>query len=247
MKDCMSEQDRSEQKSSLCGGPSYGGALPSASRVKTTQRRLLRWYESADRGYQWRRPRASKYQKIVAEVLLQRTKADVVSRMFDGFLVKYPSWAALASASEADLADALRPLGLWRRRAVSLKALSVIIASRRGRYPKSRRALEDLPGVGQYICNAILLFDQGHCQPLLDVNLARVLERVFGPRKLSDIRYDPWLQTLSSSIVRHESPASINWAILDLAAAICTVRKPKCDICPLRSTCCFAQKTKSTV
>ena len=83
------------------------------------------------------------------------------------------------------------------------------------------------------------MFDQGICQPLLDVNLARVLERLFGPRKLADIRFDPYLQELSLRVVQHESPTEVNWAFLDLAAMICTIRSPKCEVCPLRKQCCF--------
>jgi hypothetical protein len=60
---------------------------------------------------------------------------------------------------------------------------------------------------GQYIANAVLLLCHGEPQPLLDVNMARVLERVFGPKKLADIRYDPYLQQLAMRIVQCKKPA----------------------------------------
>ena len=218
--------------------------MPSTRRMRSIQRLLLRWFETTDRAFPWRNLRATKYEQVVAEVLLQRTKADVVNRIFAAFISKYPSWPKLAEASEKDLENMLKPLGLWKRRAVSLRALSQIMATRRSRYPKSRAEVERLPGVGQYICNAILMFDQGQCQPLLDVNLARVLERVFGPRKLSDIRYDPYLQELALRMVQHKSPARVNWAFLDLASLICTIRVPKCKVCPLNADCCYAQTAR---
>ncbi|WP_158909285.1 hypothetical protein [Granulicella sp. L56] len=225
----------------LCIGPAHGSAVsPSQRRLNTIQRQLLAWFETADRGFPWRKRTATKYEQVIAEVLLQRTKADVVARMFRSFTCTYSSWTRLSVATQEELEDVLRPLGLWRRRANSLKALAGVMASRRGRYPKERGDVENLPGVGQYICNAILMFDQGHNQPLLDVNLARVLERVFGPRRLSDIRYDPYLQDLALRIVQHEEPARVNWAFLDLAAMICTIRNPKCSECPLNKTCCYA-------
>ncbi len=182
----------------------------------------------------------------VAEVLLQRTQADVVGRMFPAFVAKFPSWKRLATCSQSELEEILKPLGLWKRRSASLRELSEIMATRRGRYPKERDQIEQLPGVGQYISNAILMFDQGQCQPLLDVNLARVLERVFGPRRLSDIRYDPYLQTLAMKVVAHTQPSILNWAFLDLASLICTIRSPKCPVCPLVRTCCFAQSKGTT-
>jgi A/G-specific adenine glycosylase len=228
----------------LCISHAHPSALPSAHRVSLIQRNLLRWYSNNDRGYPWRRASATKYQRVIAEVLLQRTKADVVGKMFNSFIKTYPSWKRLGEASRGELEEVLRPLGLWKRRAVSMNALASAMSLRQGRFPKERRLLEELPAVGQYVCNAILLFDQGVCRPLLDVNLARVFERLFGPRKLADIRYDPFLQAVSLRIVQHKTPSLLNWAFLDLAALVCTIRSPKCEICPLRANCCYGSKLK---
>lgn len=217
---------------------------PSGLQIKYLQRKLLKWFARSDRGFPWRSPNATKYQRVIAEVLLQRTQANVVAQMFRSFIRKYPSWQALAAASESELIEILKPLGLWSRRAASIKALASAMASRRGRFPRDRESLEDLPGVGQYISNAILIFDQGLCFPLLDVNLARVLERVFGPRQLADIRYDPYLQDLATRVVQHADPARINWAFLDLAALVCTIRAPHCKSCPLNKYCRFAQNAQ---
>ena len=106
-----------------------------------------------------------------------------------------------------------------------------------GSFTKSRRKIEALPGVGQYIANAILMFCHGEPQPLLDTNMARVLERYFGPRKLADIRYDPYLQDLSRKVVNGNNPHIINWAILDFAALVCKIRSPLCESCPLARKC----------
>jgi A/G-specific adenine glycosylase len=222
-------------------------SLPTSGRIVVIQRRLLLWFDTNDRGYPWRRASATKYERVIAEVLLQRTRADVIARMFGAFIAMYPSWRRLAAASRGELEEVLKPLGLWKRRALSMSSLAEVMSLRQGRFPKERRDLEELPAVGQYVCNAILMFDQGICQPLLDVNLARVLERLFGPRKLADIRYDPYLQRLSLQIVQHQNPKSINWAFLDLAALVCTIRSPKCSICPLHNQCCYASKKEESM
>ncbi len=203
------------------------------------QVRLLGWFTRCARKYPWRRRRASRYHKVVAEVLLQRTRADVVARFLPTFLERFPSWERLSSAGEEELGEFLRPLGLWRRRAASLKKLADEMALRQGRFPQSRVEIESLPGVGQYIANAVMLFCHGASEPLLDVNMARVLERYFGPRTLADIRYDPYLQHLSRRVLLDADALSINWAILDLAALICTSRKPRCDECPLSPDCLY--------
>ena len=216
--------------------------LPLTLSIARFRKAVIEWYSPHGRKFPWRKASISKYQYIIAEVLLQRTRAETVASFFPEFIREFPSWKRLSDASVPRLQRYLQPIGLWRRRAASLHSLATIMAKRNGRFPRSREEIETLPGIGQYITNAILLFCHGIPRPLLDVNMARVLERVFGPRKLADIRYDPYLQELARKVVRCKSPARLNWAILDLAAMTCLARKPRCDECPLVSTCLDARK-----
>lgn len=193
------------------------------------------------RRFPWRKASASDYAKIISEVLLQRTRAEVVAAFLPGFLKLYPSWKAIASGKPSDLRKRLKPIGLWRRRASSLENLSREMATRRGVFPRKREEIERLPNVGQYIANAILLLCYGEPEPLLDVNMARLLERFFGPRTLSDIRYDPYLQSLAKAVVNSSDPVLMNWAILDHATLICKITAPRCLDCPLLSRCRFAK------
>jgi A/G-specific adenine glycosylase len=121
------------------------------------------------------------------------------------------------------------------------------MTKRRGVFPRRREEIEKLPNIGQYIANAILLLCHGEPQPLLDVNMARVLERFFGPRTLADIRYDPYLQSLAKAVVNSSDPVLINWAILDHATLICRISGPLCSGCPLSSKCKFAKANKSSM
>ena len=116
------------------------------------------------------------------------------------------------------------------------------MAARHGVFPKDRLEIDELPNVGQYIGNAIEVFSFGKPAPLLDVNMARLLERFFRPRILADIRHDPYLQRLAGQVVAQDDPRVMNWAILDFAASICKIR-PLCEICPLRQRCSFYRTT----
>lgn len=205
--------------------------------IRSFRINLLKWYAINRRGFPWRRTSTSQYVRVVSEVLLQRTRAETVAAFFPSFIRHFPSWKALASASEVELQSFLKPIGLWRRRAASLSSLASAMAKRNGRFPHGRMKIETLPNVGQYIANAILLFSRGECLPLLDTNMARVLERHFGPRTKADIRYDEHLQELSRQVVQGPNPRLANWAILDLAAKVCTVRNPRCKHCPVLPTC----------
>ncbi|MFM7022382.1 MAG: hypothetical protein ACKOXB_05350 [Flavobacteriales bacterium] len=85
--------------------------------------------------------------------------------------------------------------------------------------------------MGQYISNAVELVVYNKPSPLIDVNMARVLERFFGPRKMADIRYDPYLQELAYKVVNHKNAKEVNWAILDFAALVCRFQSAGKRIC----------------
>lgn len=215
----------------------YDFSIPTAESLSTFQDKILTWYYSYGRHYLWRNPSVSTYVRIVCEVLLQRTRAGTIEKFAPSFFRKYPSWKRLSSASDHQLQQSLKPIGLWRQRASSLSRLASSMYHRHGRFPKTRSEIESLPSVGQYIANAVLLFCYNQPEPLLDVNMARVLERHFGPRSLADIRYDPYLQSLAKKVVTCNDPIYMNWAILDLASIICTKSNPDHNICPVSQTC----------
>ncbi len=110
------------------------------------------------------------------------------------------------------------------------------MVKRNQQLPKSREELESIPLMGQYIANAVELLIYNKPSPLIDVNMARVIERFFGKRLLSDIRFDRYLQSLSSKVVQHSNPKGINWGIIDFAALQCKT-KPNCMSCSLRAKC----------
>ncbi|MCK4794000.1 MAG: hypothetical protein KAV87_60295 [Desulfobacteraceae bacterium] len=211
-------------------------------KIKWFQTQLAHWFELNNRKFPWRERNCSKYQLIIAEVLLQRTKAETIAIFFPFFIKQYPSWKSLSSVNKTRLKKDLKPIGLWKRRSDTLKRLSTAMAKRGGRFPRTRGEIEELPGVGQYIANAILMFCQDEPQPLLDMNMARVLERFFGSRKLADIRYDPYLQKLAREVLPRKRYKEFNWAILDFASLICKARKPLCLKCPLKIRCRYFRK-----
>ncbi|HEY0598287.1 hypothetical protein [Sphingopyxis sp.] len=202
---------------------------------------LLDWAKENGRTFPWRFADASTYERIVVEVLLQRTTASAVASFYPAFVDRFSSWESLAAASADELEIFLKPLGLWRRRAASLLGLARYAAAVSGEFPRGAASHAEIPAVGQYVSNAISMFQHGEATPLLDVNMARVIERFVRPRKLADIRYDPWLQAAAHWLVRGESPERVNWSVLDFAALICKARTPLCHSCPVSSRCRYFQ------
>jgi len=212
-------------------------ATTTQKNISKFQQRLLTWYDTDGRHFPWRNKRLTQYQIIIAETLLQRTKAETVSKFYSQFIKDFPNWANLAQANIASIELYLKPIGLYRQRAKRLKNLALEMMNRKGKLPRERAELETLPFMGQYIANAVELIIYNQPSPLIDVNMSRLLERYFGKRKMADIRYDPYLQKLSYKVVNHFRAKEINWAILDYAALICRATNPKCNICKLRIGC----------
>ncbi len=215
-------------------------------RLNKLQTRLLDWYANHGRVLPWRDPAASTFERICVEVLLQRTRAETVAAIYPAFFGRFSSWQAIADADIRELEQAFKPIGLWQRRAKSLKALATYATARSGVFPSTQDELAHVPAVGQYVANAILLFQHSQPRPLIDVNMARVIERYLHPRRLADIRYDPWLQSASHWLVRGADPIRVNWATLDLAHAYCQPRKPKCTDCILKKWCSTGRAGKTS-
>ena len=215
--------------------------LPDKSEVAWFRQTLQSWFKLGRRDFPWRSS-SDPYIICIAELFLQQTSANKVADFIGAFTDRFPDWDALVKATPAQIEGVIFPLGIYRRRAETIHSLANAVVKLDG-LPRTRRGLEKLPGIGQYIANVLLVVLQRKRMPFLDINMSRVLERFFGPREMADIRYDPYLQVLARKIVNVRDALSANWMILDFAALVCTKRRPRCLDCPLFERCREAQKT----
>jgi A/G-specific adenine glycosylase len=211
----------------------------SSNKIEFFQEQILKWYKENGRTFLWRKKGLTHYQYVIAEVLLQRTKAETIAKFYPLFLKEFPNWKSLANADLKSIERYLIPVGLYRQRSKRLMGLALEMVRRNGRLPRDRQELESIPFMGQYIANAVELVIFNEPSPLIDVNMARVLERFFEQRQMADIRYDPYLQKLSYLISNHINTKKINWAVLDFAALACKSSRPICNICPLHKKCTY--------
>ena len=209
--------------------------VPDRQLLLLVRRRIRRWADRNGRHFPWRET-TSEYRIAVTELLLQQTTAKSVLNVHSRFFGHFPSWERLALADIQEIAGVISPLGLSNQRAQRLKAMAEWVVSHGDQLPRTRPAMESVPGIGQYVANCVHAMCRNGRSPLLDVNMARVIERLWGPRELADLRDDPWLQALARKVF----PGKHNgWAVLDFASAICRPR-PRCDQCPLSDICLWA-------
>jgi A/G-specific adenine glycosylase len=192
--------------------------VPPAAR-ETQQTALLAWFAENGRDLPWRRTR-DPYAILVSEVMLQQTQVARVLERYPAWLERWPTPAALAAAPAADVVRAWSGLGYNRR------ALNLQNAARRvvelGEFPREIAELERLPGIGPYTARAIACFAFDAQVTALDTNVRRVLERSLGTTAVAPPAGRAW---------------DWNQALFDLGAQVCLARVPRCDRCPLASSC----------
>ena len=198
-------------------------------------RALIRWGRRNARTYPWRQE-LPLWQALIAEVMLQRTRAEQVVPTFNEFCARYPSPTALACASREEFSALVEPLGIrWRARL--LYRLAQKIARLDGAIPLDQPALEALPGVGPYSASATLSLHANCRAVLIDSNFVRVLCRLVGAAYDGETRRKRWLRELAEAITPPRAHRAYNYAVLDLAALVCLPRRPKCAECPILKWC----------
>jgi A/G-specific adenine glycosylase len=212
-------------------------ALPEPVNRQWFRRRLLEWYRRNGRDLPWRQTR-DPYRILVSEVMLQQTQVDRVLPKYHEWLAKYPTFAALAAAPEADVSETWRPLG-YNIRPRRLHAIARESVERYGgELPDDEATLRSFKGIGAYTAGAVLSFAFGQRAAILDTNVARVLFRIFigaGDPKSHAMRRHLW--EVSRTVLPMRHVFDFNQALMDFGATLCTARKPQCPVCPMRTGC----------
>jgi len=205
---------------------------------------VISWFHAHKRAFSWRE-KTDAFAVLIAEVLLRKTDAPKVQEIYDKFIAKYPSPQKLAEADLEKLEADLKPLGMYKIKSRQLKCLAErLLSDFGGRVPASREDLLKLPGVGQYIANAVLCYSYGEDAPALDTNGIRVILRVFNFRSsTARPRTDKKLWELAEKLIPPRMGRDFNLALLDFAAQVCRARNPMCSTCPLHDTCLWPYKT----
>ena len=207
------------------------------SKDDTFVKLILDWFKNNKREFSWRTLKLSPFQVLIAELMLQKTNASQVENIFPRFIEIYPNPESIVNLREDDLAKLLQPLGLFNRRARDLKKTAEIILDLGNVIPSEKTDLMSLPGVGDYIANAVLCFAFSKKMPIIDANVGRVMKRIFSfPVKSAPSR-DKKLAERMEELIPDSYFKEFNYAILDMAALICIPRKPRCEECPLTAIC----------
>jgi A/G-specific adenine glycosylase len=196
---------------------------------------LLAWFYRNRRDLPWRRT-GDPYKIWLSEVMLQQTRVEAALPYYNRFLDRFPTVEDLAGAELEEVLALWSGLGYYRRaRQLHAAARKIAVA---GEFPATLAGLLALPGIGAYTAAAVASIAFGVAAPVMDGNVERVLSRCLGlaeDPKTGAVRKK--LLATAESLLDPRRPGDSNQALMELGATLCSPRRPKCLLCPLRRGC----------
>lgn len=201
---------------------------------------VLQWYAEHARELPWRGPGATPWRVLVSELMLQQTPVARVLPVFEQWLERWPTPAALAAEPSGEAVRAWGRLGYPRRALRLHAAASRIVEDHGGEVPASYAELLALPGVGDYTASAVASFAFGARHAVLDTNVRRVLARaVGGVEQPGPSVTRPERDQAEALLPGVEEAATWAVAVMELGALVCTAQAPRCGACPIRQRCAW--------
>ena len=196
----------------------------------------MSWGRAHYADFPWRSTE-NRFHALVAEIMLQRTRAEQVVPVFNAFSSQYPNAREVSSCNTEEILRILEPLGLrWRAKKIVELASEVV---RRGNVvPDKFEELIELPGVGLYVASAYLSFHAETRATIVDSNAVRLWTRVFGITLSKEMRRNKEFLCLVDKITPAKGYRVFNYAVLDHTRTVCK-QKPLCKTCPINSSCLY--------
>ena len=215
--------------------------LPSPADRRDLRGAVLAWFARHGRELDFRVDgRRDPWGILVSEVMAQQTQISRVEERWPGFMAEFPTPAAMAAASPADVIRAWRGMG-YNRRALNLHRAAVAISAGGGRVPGDVDGLLGLPGIGPYTARAVAAIAFGIPVGAVDDNVRRVLGRILAANRAAIA--PAALQAAADALVDPDRPGTWTHAVMDIGATLCRPARPSCGSCPAQPWCRAAGAT----
>ena len=179
--------------------------------------------------------------ELLAAVLLSAQATDVsVNKATRRLFPVANTPAKIAALGVEGVESYIRTIGLFRNKAKNLVATAqILLAQHGGQVPRSREALEALPGVGRKTANVVLNVAWGEPTCAVDTHIFRVGNRTgLAPGRTP---YEVEMQLLRRIPAEFAKDAH-HWLILH-GRYVCTARSPRCGDCTVARWCDMGRQT----
>jgi len=206
------------------------------------RRQLLKWFDENQRDLPWRK-RKTRYRIWVSEIMLQQTQVVTVVDYYLRFMKRFPNVRKLAEADEADVLKLWEGLGYYRRARQLHAAAKIIVLQHAGKFPDAFQQVLALPGIGRYTAGAILSIADNKPLPIVEGNTIRVYSRLQNFQDdVTSTSGQAFLWDFAETLVTRNRPGDLNQALMELGSEICSVKSPRCLLCPVKNHCLSLQQ-----
>ena len=181
--------------------------------------------------------------ELLSAVLLSAQATDVsVNQATRRLFASANTPQQLLDLGEPAVAELIRTIGLYRNKAKHLlQTCRILVDQHASQVPRSRAALEALPGVGRKTANVVLNVAFGEPTNAVDTHVFRVSNRTgLGPGK-TPLAVELQLDKRVPAAYRHDAH---HWLILH-GRYVCVARTPKCGVCTVRAVCDTGRRIKA--
>ena len=177
---------------------------------------------------------------VMARLSAQCTDARVNIVCRDLF-ARFPTLEDMAQAPISEIAQIVKPCGLWQKKSENIKDSCIMLIERfGGKVPDTMEELLELPGVGRKIANLLLGDIYGKPAIVADTHCIRICGR-FGMYPC-DLKDPVKAEKVMSKLVEPEKQSDFCHRVVQFGRDVCTARSPKCLECPLSDICEYSEK-----
>jgi endonuclease-3 len=177
---------------------------------------------------------AGPFQLLVATILAAQCTDERVNMVTPPLFARFPTPAAMAGVSVAELEDLIRSTGFFHNKAKSIKGASEALATRfPGGFPETMEELITLPGVGRKTANVIRGTCFGSPAIIVDTHVRRVAQRL----GLASSEDPDEIERELQSLLPEGSWTAASHALTFHGRRCCAARKPDHSRCPVRELC----------
>jgi endonuclease-3 len=234
----MSGSDIGSKKDTKAGKRQKDGS-DAATKGRLLALALEELYPDSDCTLEWREP----WQLLVMGRLSAQCTDARVNAVCRDLFRKYPTADSLADADLRELEEAVRPCGLYRTKAASIKAACTMLRDEfGGRLPDDMDGLLRLPGVGRKIANLLLGDVYGIPGIVADTHFIRICGRLgFYPEDMKD---PAKAEAMMRELIPEEYQTATCHRLVDFGRDVCRAPRPDCGRCPesVRSLCRRGEK-----
>ena len=184
---------------------------------------------------------ANEFQLLIAVILSAQATDVSVNKATKKLFADAPDARSIAAMGEARLRGYIKTIGLFNTKAANvIKTCKILDSEYGGDVPRTRAALEDLPGVGRKTANVVLNTAFGEPTIAVDTHIFRVSNRTrIAPGK-TPLAVEKGLLKFVPEEFRRDAH---HWLILH-GRYTCIARTPQCSGCVIYDLCEWGQKAR---